>query len=62
MVREEQKFSLTDESYQTSSLESLEHSHQDDMYLPQELDRTGYVFRSCVLYLVGPCPRMARLG
>ena len=62
VVREEQNISLTAESDLSFPLESLEHSHQDDTCLPQVLEKTGYVFLSCVQYLVGPQPRMARLG
>lgn len=62
VVREEQNLSLTAESNPSFPLGSLEQSHQDDIYLPQVLEKTGYVFPSCVQYLVGPHPRMARLG
>lgn len=62
VVREEQSFSLTAESNLRFPLESLEHSHQDDMYLPQVLEKTGCIFPSYIQYLVGPRPRMARLG
>lgn len=62
VLREEQNLSLTAESDPSFPLESLEHSLQDDLYLPQVLERTGYVFPRCVQYLVGPHPRKARLG
>lgn len=66
VVREEQQsFSLTAESNLSFPFESLEHSHQDGyvwMYLPQVLEKTGCVFPSYAQYLVGPRPRMARLG